>query len=80
MENTMTEKDWNEVDLDSRKVFKQLLATLGAADIEDSRGNCCVDVFFTLKGVRCAAELKRRSFPHDRYGDVFGEAIKLECS
>ena len=79
-DNTMTENDWNNIDLDSRTLFKEFLKRIGATDIEDTHGNCCIDLLFTIKGKRIAVELKRRSFSHSKFGDVFGEAIKLECS
>lgn len=76
----MTDKDWELVDAPSRKLVSILLEELGASDIQESKGNCAYDLTFKLHGKTIGCEIKDRSFPHDRFGDIFAEAIKRECN
>ena len=79
-EEKMTKEDWENVDKDSRDVFIKFLEAIKAEDIQPSQGNCCIDVVFTLKGIRIAAELKRRTFAHDKFGDILVEKLKRDAA
>ena len=76
----MNEKKWNDVDRSSRQLLKAFFRAVKADKIEDSRGNCSYDLKVQLKGKTILVEVKDRTFPHDRYGDVFAEGIKKDCN
>lgn len=76
----MNENKWNDVDRSSRDLVKAFFRAVKADKIEDSRGNCSYDLKVRLKGKTILVEVKDRTFPHDRYGDVFAEGIKKTCN
>ena len=45
-------------------------------NITDSHGNCVWDLSCKFKGKRCSIEIKDRSFPHYKFGDIFAEDTK----
>ena len=60
--------------------MKAFFRAVKADNIEDSHGNCSYDLKVQLKGKTVLVEVKDRTFPHDRYGDVFAEGIKKTCN
>lgn len=81
MNDAMTESDWENIDLNSRTLLSAWLDWAGCQGISFTHGNCCVDLScYAPSGKRLAVEVKDRTFAHDKYGDVFAEAIKQECS
>lgn len=72
----MTEQDWDNIDKSSRELVKSFLKTIGAESIEDSHGNCSYDLKAKVNGKVILIEVKDRTFPHNRFGDVFAEGIK----
>ena len=60
--------------------MKAFFRVVKADKIEYSRGNCSYDLKVRLRGKTILVEVKDRSFPHDRYGDVFAEGIKKTCN
>ena len=60
--------------------MKAFFRAVDADKVEDSRGNCSYDLKVKLKGKTILVEVKDRTFPHDRYGDVFAEGIKKDCN
>lgn len=76
----MNEKKWNDIDKSSRELLKQFFKAVKADKIEDSHGNCSYDLKVQLKGKTVLVEVKDRTFPHDRYGDIFAEGIKQTCN
>ena len=78
--HTMTERDWEEVDRSSRDTLSCLLIYLGAEDIGETHGNCCLDLSCVMSGKRVAVEIKDRNIPHDRWGDILVEDLKQECN
>lgn len=79
--DTMTEQDWEDIDRSSRAIVSCLLEnTLSATSIGEMHGNCCIDLSCIINDKRIAIEIKDRSFPHDRFGDILVEGIKQECT
>ena len=76
----MNENKWNDIDNSSRELVKAFFRAVNADNIEDSRGNCSYDLKVRLRGKTILVEVKDRTFPHDRYGDVFAEGIKKDCN
>lgn len=71
--------NWNTIDRDSRLSVCDLLSTALSNYVDnmaDSHGNCVWDLSCELKGKTCSIEIKDRSFPHDKFGDVFAEDTK----
>ena len=60
--------------------MKAFFRAVNADNVEDSHGNCSYDLKVQLKGKTVLVEVKDRTFPHDRYGDVFAEGIKKDCN
>lgn len=77
---TMTNEDWEQVDYSSRSIVSCLLSSLGATDIGTSSGCCCWDLSCLLKGAPTSIEVKDRSVPHDRYGDIMVEQVKVDAT
>ena len=49
--------------------------------VDDTYCLCSYDLLWIKKtGKRVAIEIKDRSFPSNRYGDVFGESLKETCN
>lgn len=63
--NTMTAKDWDEVDRSSRTLLSCFLVETKATDIGETHGNCCIDLSCHINGKAVAFEIKDRSFPHN---------------
>ena len=80
MRNEMTQADWEEVDQSSRELCRKLLEHLGATDIRESQGNLAYDLVCILRNQKVGIEIKDRSFPSNRYGDVFAEKLKRDCN
>lgn len=79
--NSMTDKDWDEVDRSSRELLSCFLETKLSADcIGESRGNCCWDLSCVVNGKPLSLEIKERHIPHDRYSDIMIEEIKAEAT
>ena len=76
----MNENKWNDIDKSSRQLVKAFFRAVNADNVEDSHGNCSYDLKVQLKGKTIIVEVKYRTFPHDRYGDVFAEGIKKDCN
>ena len=76
----MDDTRWNDIDKSSRELVKAFFRAVKADNIEDSHGNCSYDLKVQLKGKTILVEVKDRTFPHDRYGDVFAEGIKKTCN
>lgn len=76
----MTKEDWEQVDYSSRSIVSCLLSSLGAIDIGSSSGCCCWDLSCILKDIPTSIEVKDRSVPHDKYGDVMVEEIKVKAT
>ena len=71
--------NWNTIDRDSRLSVCDLLSTALSNyvdSIADSHGNCVWDLSCELKGKTCSIEIKDRSFPHNKFGDIFAEDTK----
>lgn len=71
--------NWNTIDQDSRLSVCDLLSTALSAyvdNISDSHGNCVWDLSCEFNGKTCSIEIKDRSFPHDKFGDIFAEDTK----
>lgn len=78
--NSMTDKDWDEVDRSSRELLSCFLETKLSADcIGESHGNCCWDLSCVVKGKKVAVEIKERGYVHSRFGDILVEDTKQEC-
>ena len=60
--------------------MKAFFRAVKADNVEDSHGKCSYDLKVQLKGKTILVEVKDRTFPHDRYGDVFAEGIKKTCN
>lgn len=78
----MTQQDWLDVDMSSRQIINQLLKSMSVTQsVDDTYGLCSYDLLWVKKtGKRVAIEIKDRSFPSTRYGDIFGETIKETCN
>ena len=76
----MNDTKWNDIDKSSRELVKAFCRAVKADKIEDSHGNCSYDLKVQLNGKTILVEVKDRTFPHDRYGDVFAEGIKKDCN
>ena len=76
----MDDTKWNDIDKSSRQLVKAFFRAVNADNVEDSHGNCSYDLKVQLKGKTILVEVKDRTFPHDRYGDVFAEGIKKTCN
>lgn len=71
--------NWNTIDIDSRLSVCDLLSTTLSNyvdNITNSQGNCVWDLSCNLKGKTCSIEIKDRTFPHDKFGDIFVEDNK----
>ena len=71
--------NWNIIDQDSRLSVCDLLSTALSNyvdNIADSHGNCVWDLSCEFNGKTCSIEIKDRSFPHDKFGDIFAEDTK----
>lgn len=75
----MEKIDWESLDADSRSLAEDLFSFLGF-EVEQTKGNCYVDLILRKDGKTYGLELKDRSFEHNRYGDVFCEQIKRDCA
>lgn len=78
--NTMTEKDWDEIDYSSRTVVSCLLLRVGATDVGESRGNCCWDLSCCINEKPICIEIKARNFESTKFGDILVENLKQECT
>ena len=76
----MNDTKWNDIDKSSRELVKAFFRAVKADNIEDSHGKCSYDLKVQLKGKTILVEVKDRTFPHNRYGDVFAEGIKKTCN
>ena len=76
----MTEKQWQDVDARSRGIVSCLLCDLDASRIGESSGCCCWDLSCLLKGKPTSVEIKERSIPHNRFGDIMVEDIKVQAT
>lgn len=74
----MTDKDWDEVDRSSRQLLSCFLEKVGAQEIGEMTGNCCVDLSCMLNDKPVCIEIKDRSFESTRYGDILVESLKQE--
>ena len=78
--NTMTKKDWEDVDKKSRELIIKFFEYT-KCKVEQKIGNCCIDLIVTSpKGTKFGIEIKDRSFPSTKFGDVFAESIKKKCA
>lgn len=78
--NTMTAKDWDEVDRSSRELLSCLLETqLSAEAVGESHGCCCWDLSCVIRGKKIAVEIKDRRMDHNEFGDILVETSKQEC-
>ena len=78
--NTMTTKDWDEVDRSSRELLSCLLETqLSAEAVGESHGCCCWDLSCMIRGKKVAVEIKDRRMDHNQFGDILVETSKQEC-
>ena len=71
--------NWNTIDRDSRLSVCDLLSTALSNyvdNIADSHGNCVWDLSCEFNGKTCSIEIKDRSFPHNKFGDIFAEDTK----
>ena len=71
--------NWTTIDSDSRLSVCDLLSTALSNyvdNIADSHGNCVWDLSCEFNGKTCSIEIKDRSFPHDKFGDIFAEDTK----
>ena len=73
----MTEKDWKMVDFKSRDLITQWLKTLNVKSVQETTGNCCIDLIFNTGKHIVGVEIKDRTFASDKFGDVFAEEYKL---
>ena len=73
----MTENDWKMVDFKSRDLITQWLKTLNVKSIQETTGNCCIDLIFNTDKHIVGVEIKDRTFASDKFGDVFAEEYKL---
>lgn len=76
----MTNKEWEEIDRSSRTIVSCLLSCLGATEIGETHGNCCVDLSCTINSKSICIEVKDRSFESTRYNDILVEDIKQDCT
>lgn len=78
--NSMTDKDWDEVDRSSRQLLSCFLEKVGAQEIGEMTGNCCVDLSCMLNDKPVCIEIKDRNFESTKYGDILVENLKQECT
>lgn len=77
---SMTENDWKAVDKDSRCILSCFLEEIGAKEIGEMTGNCCVDLSCTINNKPVCIEIKDRSFDSTRFGDILVESLKQDCT
>lgn len=56
----MTSKDWDDIDKSSRQLLSCFLAYVGAEDIGETHGNCCIDLSCIMNNKAVALEIKDR--------------------
>lgn len=76
----MTSKDWDDIDRSSRELLSCFLAYVGAEDIGETHGNCCIDLSCRINSKAVALEIKDRELSSNEYGDVLIEDIKQDCT
>ena len=78
--NSMSTQDWDEIDRSSRELLSCFLEKVGAQEIGEMTGNCCVDLSCMLNNKPVCIEIKDRNFESTKYGDILVENLKQECT
>lgn len=78
--NNMSAQDWNEIDRSSRQLLSCFLEKVGAQEIGEMTGNCCVDLSCMLNTKPVCIEIKDRNFESTKYGDILVESLKQDCT